>query len=57
MEEEQKKSQMKSDMKMKQVKEASLNEVSWENFWEKHSVERDLQEAGNDLRDAFQAFD
>lgn len=57
MEEEQKKKQNKSDIKDEETEDVSLNEVDWRDFWEKHNVDRDLQEAESDLRDAFQAFD
>ncbi len=57
MEKEQKKKQEKADIKGKATEGVSLNGVDWGDFWEKHNVERDLQEAESDLRDAFQAFD
>lgn len=57
MEEEQKKKQKRSDIKDEKAEGVSLNEVDWGDFWEKHNVERDLQEVESDLRDAFQAFD
>lgn len=57
MEDEQKKKQKRSDIKDECMESVSLNKVEWGDFLEKHNVESDLQEAENDLRDAFQMFD
>lgn len=35
----------------------TMDKVEWNDFWENCNVERDLQEAYKDLRDAYQTFD